>query len=148
MSDSTTYIPTVTPENVISISFREMMDGITPYALIEVPEGASDPESLQQIDDLLGKLANLYSYLIVLYSHVANEAARLKIIGLRDEYSLMVRKKDALFEIARGIRYKHQACSRKITAHQEEEGLYERADYRGREERRDRRVRGWQPARD
>lgn len=144
------YIPDVTAENVSEIPFNEMMRGLRSYVLEEVPEGTNaDPEVLQDIDRLIGRFANLYSYLIYLYAVVANEANRLKLIDAGESYKLMVRKKDALYELARAVRYKHQACSRMLTAYQEEESPshppFDRADYQGREKRQKerRQVKGW-----
>lgn len=136
------YIPEVTVNNIFEIPFREMLDGISPYALEEVPEGTGrDPDVLHEIDMLLGRFANLYSYLIHLYAAVANEANRLQLSGATDEYKIMVRKKEALYEIARSVRYKHEAVSRMLTVYQEEEEPFERPNYQAREERQKKRRR-------
>lgn len=125
----------ITINNVIDVKFSEFLDGLRPILTEEIPEGTrGDPEALTEIDRLIGRFANTYSYLITLYSVVANEANRLKMIGNQTEYHIMMRKKESLFEFARAIRYKQEACSRMLTMHMAmtEDDVFDQVDYKGR----------------
>ena len=93
--------------------------------------------TLRQIERLIGRLANMYSYMIFLYAYLANQVNEAKLEGDMRLKDKLIRKKDAIYELSRGIRYKHEACSRMLTAAlgYEESKVFERADGRGREKR-------------
>lgn len=133
------YIKKVNQKNIVDISFKDMMEGLEPYVLEELPEGAiGDADALQQIDEMIGRLANLYAYMMSLWARVADHANTLKLLDAQSEYTIMMRKRDALYELARAVRYKHEAASRMLTAHQELEGSnvpFDRADHEGRKMR-------------
>ena len=134
----TDHIPAVTIRNVARLPFRRMLEGLEPYVLERVPEGLGmDTDAIQETDRLIGRFSNLYAYLMYLFSFIANEALLAKSLGDDDLYSSLVRKKEALYELARAVRYKHEACSRMITIafNQAEEAMpFDRVDTKAREE--------------
>lgn len=134
--------PSVTTDTLVDMPFRDFLSALEPWLLEPVPEGAEgDPEVLRQIDRLLGRFANLYSYLVFLHAFASYEAKRLSLAGAQQEYSLMIEKRDALYEFSRAVKQKKEACSRMLTVWQEETGSdnFDRVDYEGREERARRR---------
>lgn len=148
------FIPAVTVNNVIEMGYKEMLEGLEPFVLEEIPEGAAgSPEALLAADRLIGRFANLYSYLIYLFSHVSNEANRMKLMGDNEVYSILTRKKDSLYELARAVRYKHEACSRMLTAHNmaESEEVFDRVDHQARAKRaapkKGKRMKAWEAVR-
>lgn len=141
-----TKLPSVTVNNIREIGFLEMIEGLEPYVLEEIPEGTEgDEESLRLIDTLLGRFANLYTYLVLLYSVAADHANRARVLGADEEYKSLVRKKDALYELSRGVKLKWQACSRMLTKHiEEDDEPYERANYKARSTKKEQRaMKGW-----
>lgn len=142
-------IPNVTAQNVVALPFKDMLKGLEPYVLEPVPEGAAgDAEALHAIDRLIGRFANLYTYMIFLYSVVAHESLAMKLLGDDTAYSILQRKKDALYELARGVRYKHEACSRMLTAHitgQEGKAPFDRIDHQARAQKAGKKsMHGWE----
>lgn len=148
MSDVLDFIPEVTIKNVIKLSHTKMLEGLRPYVLEKIPEGLiGNEEGIREADRLIGRFANLYSYLIYLQSHVHSEASRHKLMGDDGEYEVLTRKKTSLYELARGVRYKQEACSRMLTARLSEESdddVFDKPDYKGRVQReQNRRLTGW-----
>lgn len=142
------YIPTVTINNIIKIPFKKMLLALKPYVLEHVPEGIlQDPEVYVEIERLIGRLSNIYSYMIYLYSYVANAVNTAKLAGDLDQKDKLIRKRDAIYELARSVRYKHEACSRMLTAAlgYEEGKVFERVDGKAREEkaRGKKKMKGW-----
>lgn len=132
------YIPTVTVRNVVGMTFKDMLEALHPYVLEEVPEGIlQDADAYQEIERLIGRFSNMYSYLIYLYAHLANQVNVAKRKGNTDKKDRLIRKRDAIYELARAIRYKHEACSRMLTAAlgYEESQVFEKVDGKGREEK-------------
>lgn len=140
-------IPSVTVNNIEDIGFLEMVEGLTPYVLEEIPEGTADgdEETMQRIDRLLGRFANLYTYLVLLYAVSADHANRARVLGNDEKYKALIRKKDALYELSRGVKLKWQACSRMLTkAIEDDDEPYERASYSNRAQKKDsRKMKGW-----
>lgn len=132
------YIPNVTVNNLVDMSFMDMLDGISPYVLEEVPE-VSNKKDLEKIDKLLARFANLYAYLLHLYSFVAYEARKAKASDLTHEWKELVRKKEALHELASGVKMKWKACSRLVTFHLKDNEVFDRVDY----ENRNKGMKGW-----
>ena len=142
------YIPTVTIKNVAVMPFNKMLKALQPYALEIIPEGIQqDPDAYQEIERLIGRFANIYSYMIYLYAYLANQVNKAKLVGDMSLKDKMIRKRDAMYELARSVRYKHEACSRMLTAAlgYDEGKVFERPDGKGREERAGKRkkMRGW-----
>lgn len=139
-------IPSVTVNNIEDIGFLEMAEGLKPFVLEEVPEGTDgSEEDLNEIDRLLGRFANLYTYLVMLYAVAADHANRARVLGNDEKYKALVRKKDALYELSRGVKLKWQACSRMLTKHiEEDDEPFERANYPNRKEKKEQRqMKGW-----
>ncbi len=111
------YVPEVTIKNVDKLSMLKILQGLEPYCLEPIPEGIIDnPDGVKIVDRLIGRFANLYVYMMFLYGHLNSEANRFKIMGDDAEYTIATKKKDAIFELARGVHYKQEACSRMLTA--------------------------------
>ena len=128
----------VSVNNLTQISFENMMKGLSPFVLEPLPEGgAGDPVVLAKIDRQLGRLANLYAYLVYLWAHASSETNKYKLRGADAEYHVMMRKKEALYELSRAVKLKWEAASRMITVQQEqdEEETFERANYPARSAR-------------
>lgn len=147
MMDSSNYIPKVTIDNVTKMPFKKMLLALQPYTQEHVPEGVlHDPDAYTEIERLIGRLANIYAYLIHLYAYVANQVNVSKRKGDSERREKLTRKKDALYELARAVRYKHEACSRMLTAalNYNEKQVFERPDGKAREETAEtRRLHGW-----
>lgn len=143
------YIPEVTVENIDELSMVDVLRGIKPYCLEPVPEGIIDhPDGVKIVDRLIGRFANLYAYLMFLYGHLNSESNRLKLIGDDMGYSISVKKKDSIFEIARAVRYKQEACSRMLTAllrEADDDEVFDQPNHgnRMKKEQDRRRVSGW-----
>lgn len=117
--------------------FQEVIDGLVPYVLEGVPEGAlNDDEALTRIDYLIGHFANLYAYLISLYVYASEEVIRLKVAARSQEATVVIRKRDAFYELARAAKLKHAACSRLVTISSEQDDLFESPDYKRRSGRK------------
>lgn len=111
------YVQEVTIDNVVKMEMKKVLKALEPHCLELVPEGIiENPDGVKIIDRLIGRFANLYVYMMFLYGHLNSEAQRLKLIGDDDESVALTRKKDAIFELARGVHYKQEACSRMLTA--------------------------------
>lgn len=139
-------IPSVTINNIEDIGFLEMIEGLEPFVLEEIPEGTDGSEEvMNEIDRLLGRFANLYTYLVMLYAVVADHSNRARVLGNDEKYKALVRKKDALYELSRGVKLKWQACSRMLTkAIEDEDEPFERANYPRRSEKKEQRqMKGW-----
>lgn len=140
-------IPSVTANNVADLPFQKFIDGITPLVLEPVPEGTGD-EDMQQIDKLLARFANLYTYLATLHAVVGDAANRARVMGDDERQKALLRKKEALWEISRGVKLKWMACSRKLTKHIEDDdedgSPFEAANHGARKGRKqDRAMKGW-----
>jgi len=142
--NSEEYIPSVTVKNVTKMKFSEMLTLLKPYVLEFIPEGIlGDQDAYGEIERLLGRFANIYAYLMYLYSHVANETNRAKHADDTVRKDMLTQKKNALFELARAVRYKHEACSRMLTAalgQEKHNAVFETADIKSRV----RKVGGWE----
>jgi hypothetical protein len=143
-------VPALTVDNLRSVSFSDMLAALRPLVLEEVPEDAlNDPEVLTDLDRLMGRFANLYSLLIDLHAAALDWASRFKLVDNDAEYQVMMKKKDALWELSRAVKLKYEACSRKLTLHIEaEERDTQPANYPARQERAKGRgkpkpIRGW-----
>ncbi len=144
----TDYIPTVTIKNVKKMPFNTMLKALNPYVLEHVPEGIlQDPDVYQEIERLIGRFSNIYSYMIYLYAYLANQVNKAKLAGDTELKDRMIRKRDAIYELARSVRYKHEACSRMLTAAlgYDEGKVFERPDGKAREASVGKRksMRGW-----
>lgn len=141
------YIPNVTIDNVTTLSFTDMLIALKPYTQERIPEGVShSAEAYTDIEQMIGRFANVYSYLIYLYAYVANSVNIAKRKGDTERKEALTRKKDALYELARAVRYKHEACSRMLTAalNYNESQVFERPDGKAREKQAEtRRMHGW-----
>lgn len=126
----------VTTDNLRDMPFMEMLNSLEPFVLEDIPEGIQDDPTGkgEEVDTLLGRFANLYSYLMYLYSFASYESDRVKLIeGQSAQWKTMVRKKDALFELAKAVRMKWKACSRMLTGLiKSEEEVFDRVDYQAR----------------
>lgn len=146
--DKTNYIPSVTIKNVRNMPFNTMLKALKPYVLEHVPEGIlQDPDVYQEIERLIGRFSNIYSYMIYLYAYLANQVNKAKLAGDGELRDKMIRKRDAVYELARSVRYKHEACSRMLTAAlgYDEGKVFERPDGKAREEKVEKRrvMKGW-----
>lgn len=113
--------------------FTDVLDGLTPYVLVAVPEGAlNDDEALTHIDYLIGYFANLHAYLLMLYAYAAEEVIRLKAASRTQEASVIIKKRDAFYELSRAVKLKHAACSRLVTISSERDELFDSPDYKRR----------------
>lgn len=144
------YIPQLTINNVGAIPLKKMLRTLEPYTQTHVPEGIQgDPEAYQEIERLIGRFANVYGYMMQLYSQLAWEVNMAKRQGLKDRQEDMTRKKDAMYQLGRAVKYKQEACSRMLTAAiGYDRDLFERPDGKGREEQADaikakRSMKGW-----
>lgn len=108
-------IPSLTVNNLKDISFSEMLKILTPFVLVQVPETDLDLTSVKKrYDFLLARLSNLYAFLQLLGVHASYERARLKAAE-SSKADDMLKKKEALFELAAAVKLKYEAVSRKIT---------------------------------
>lgn len=146
------YIPTVTIKNVTGMGFKKMLLALKPYTQEHIPEGIlGDPDAYIEIERLIGRTANIYAYMVYLQAYVANQVNVAKRAGDIEKKESLIRKRDALYELARAVKYKHSACSRMLTAalgYEEEKKVFERPDGKAREEKakdkfKDRKMRGW-----
>ncbi len=106
---------------------------MTPYVLVDVPESESD-STRKRNHYLLARTANLHAYLQLLAVHAAYERARLKAIGSAKADD-MLKKKEALYELAGAVKLKYEAVSRQITLSMGEEDdrhVHDRPDYEAR----------------
>ena len=114
------YIEEVTIHNVTTIKFDKLLEHIGEIALELLPEGGlNDSNRLHQIDVSLGRFANLYSYLIHLYAFVSYQAERQANISKDGIWKDLLRRKDALYEIAQAVKGKRESASRML-------GVYEK----------------------
>lgn len=123
----------ITPNNVDRVDFDELLNTVAHISLVEIPDPID--ENMGEIIGLIQYFANVYSYLIALYARCNYLSAVKKHDGNSDEATLLIRRKDALYEIARGVRYKQEACSRLLTGKMasDEVGHWDRPDIQGRE---------------
>lgn len=122
--------------NICSVSFPDMLAAVSAFSLERVPEG-NTPQDLTLIDQQLARFANQYAYLIHLFAQVAYEVVRLKRLD-PEAAEAMIKKKDALYEIAKAVKLKWQACSRRLTksmGDDEEELPYEHRNYQQAEQK-------------
>jgi hypothetical protein len=115
--------------------------------LERVPEGiAGNAEALQEVDRLIGRFANIYAYLAVLFGQVGHLAREVKKDD-KGEYEQLMAKKDALYRIIQAVELKWRACSRQVTVETESEVAFERPNYAARTERAQRPMQGWEAVR-
>jgi len=123
---------TIPIDKALKMPFREVLDGLTPYIMQQIPEGAiDDPGALREIDRLIGRFSNLHSYLTMLYCYASDEVSRLQAAGRTEEKLFMGRRKDGFHRLIRAVENKHEACSRMVTISSKED-LYERPNYQKR----------------
>ena len=142
------YIPAVTLRNVVDMPFLDMLDGLKPYLLERVPEGImGDEDALRKVDQQIGRFANVYAYVSVLFGQVGHAARKTKSTD-KGKYEELMAKKDALYRFLQALELKWKSCSRQVTIETESEVGFDRPDYRGREEKaRGRPMRGWDAVR-
>jgi len=145
----TNYIPRVTIKNVTKMPFKKMLLALQPYTQEHIPEGIlGDPDAYIEIERLIGRTANIYAYMMHLYAFVANEVNRAKLAGNTEAKDRLMRKRDALYELGRAVRYKQEACSRMLTAAlgYDEKKVFEKVDGKAREEQAESRKKmpGWE----
>jgi hypothetical protein len=109
------YIEGVTIQNIKSMKFDEMLEKIGDIALERLPEGSRGSASaLANIDVALGRFANLYSYLIHLWAYLSNEAEKQALMAKDENWKMLLRKKDAVYEIAQAVKGKRESASRML----------------------------------
>lgn len=134
--DTVSAIKQLPVSQIGEIAFGEMLDILTPYVLVQVPENwdPKNPEDKRRYDYLLARLANLYAYLRVLWCAITYERAVLKRSNA-EKAEIIQKKKEALYELGNAVKLKYEAVSRKITvALSEDESLNDRVDYNSRRE--------------
>lgn len=112
------YDKSVTLHNLGKLSFDEMLAAVSPFLREKIPEGTGkNNENLPEIDRHLGRLPNIYAWLMELWAHASNQSS----FWLRSEgktsakYGDWVRKKDTLYELANAISLKWKGCSRMVS---------------------------------
>jgi hypothetical protein len=119
--DDQTIIESLTVNNLAEISYERMLEILTPYVLVQVPESTETVQEQKRLDFLLARTANLHAYLRVLWSYASFQRATLKKSDpARAEE--MQKKKETLYELANATKLKYEACSRKITVLMDGEG--------------------------
>lgn len=109
----------VTVDNVMTMPYKDLLEAIGTIALEKLPEGGyNDPERLQQLDRLLGRLANFHSYLIYLWAFVSNTTNSRKLMGNSEGHLDAAKRKETLYELAASVKLKHEATSRMLTVQQ------------------------------
>ncbi len=134
--DTTAVVAQLPVSKLREIQFSEMLDILSPYVLVQVPENVDENNLTEKrkYDYLLARMANLYAYLRVLWSFASNERAKMRHIDSAKAED-MLKKKEALFELGNAVKLKYEAVSRKITvALADEEETPERPDYSARRE--------------
>lgn len=111
------YIPAVTVKNVSDMPFKKLLKSLRPYVSEQVPEGVlGDVDAYQKVEEQLGRFANLYAYMIELYAFVSHNVRVAKRSGDKKLADELTGKRDAIYELARAVKYKYDACSRMLTA--------------------------------
>lgn len=138
------YISGVTVKNIAEMPFPRMLELLSPHLLERVPEGImGDKDALNLVDQQIGRFANLYAYLSVLFGFVGSEARRWKASD-RPRYESLMAKKDALYRFLQAVELKWRSCSRQVTIETESEVDFERPNYGARQDKAaGRRVSGW-----
>lgn len=112
MSD--TMPQNITHNNVHLIEWEDLIQTLADLTLKEIPDPSD--ENMAEIISLMKYFANVYSWLTVMYARCSVEATAMRAAGMdKVEVDLMTRRKDAIYEISRGVRYKQEACSRLLT---------------------------------
>lgn len=112
--DDVAVIDNLTVNNLAEVPFAQMLTILAPYVLVDIPEDASNVDMKKRLDFLLARTANLHAYLTFLGVHASHQRAILK--GKQPEAAEdMLKKKEALYELASATKLKYEACSRKIT---------------------------------
>ncbi len=127
-------IEQVSTANLATISFIDMLNIYRPFVLVDIPEDASTIDMKKRLDYLLARCANLYAYFSFMGAFASYERARFKKID-DTKAEDMLKKKEALFELASAMKLKYEACSRKITLAVAEEGdskVVDRVNYESR----------------
>src|SRR5690606_35464603 len=123
-------IESLSVNNLRDMPFNRMLEELRPLVLEPVPHGTGgDAETLLLLDQQLGKFANLYTYLLNLHAYASNETKRLKLLDDDTGYAVMVRKRDALYNLASGVKRKWEAVSRMITLALGDSDVFDRRDY-------------------
>lgn len=128
-------IENLSVNNLASTPFATMLQTIAPYVLVDIPEDASAVDMKKRLDFLLARTANLHAFLTYLAVFASEQRAVLKKSGSAEAAEDMLKKKEALYELASAVKLKYEACSRKITLAMSEEGddkVSDRVDYSGR----------------
>lgn len=113
--DNITHIQGLNINELKTVSFPKMLEILAPFVLVHLPEGTSENiDAKRRLDYLLGRCANMYAYLNTLGAYASYERARMKAMndsGAED----MLKKKEALYELATAMKLKYEAVSRMLT---------------------------------
>lgn len=131
--DQSTIITNLTINNLAEVPFEKMLEILTPYVLVQIPEDTESIQEKQRLDYLLARCANLYAYILALWGQSSYLRARYKTTG-DSRSDDMQKKKETLYALAGAMKLKYEAASRKITVllEDEDDSVVDRVNYESR----------------
>lgn len=120
----------ISPDDLRTLPVGMMIQYISDTILNDVPESMDTEYNINQMEVLLSRLPNSYSYIVTLLSYARHYVREYKRSGEKELYEDMMDKRDALESIASAIKLQYQGVSRKITLYEQKYDAVNMWEYR------------------
>lgn len=120
----------ISPDDLKTLPVGMMIQYISDTILNDVPESMDTEYDINQMEVLLSRLPNSYSYIVTLLSYARHYVREYKRSGEKELYEDMMDKRDALESIASAIKLQYQGVSRKITLYEQKYDAVNMWEYR------------------
>lgn len=120
----------ISPDDLKTLPVGMMIQYISDTILNDVPESMDTEYNINQMEVLLSRLPNSYSYIVTLLSYARHYVREYKRSGEKELYEDMMDKRDALESIASAIKLQYQGVSRKITLYEQKYDAVNMWEYR------------------